>query len=286
MVQTLNLAILAEDGRAVKGGSPPGAFCAGCGSPLIYIKGVCKCRICSPPDASPDNLKSRFRARRFFVKCRDGMLVAHARGMHVRTFVLTESDYALGMGLSFGSAVKKFKEKFRYDYGADTGLVWVEHLQGAKERLNWHVVAWGAEKLNLDDLNDFWHKVYGSLVTWRKKRDGGMLVLDAASEAKYLAKYVGGEGFVRARFSYNWVFPGWFDYCKWANSTFGEFPSIQELASLASEDAAGRLGNCRFRDWYITQQDSLKAIWADKIMGPSPDEARWLAEYRRRRGRA
>lgn len=253
------------------------------GRPLDLYKGERKSRISGSGDGGDASvLDCEGKAQRFFVKCRDGIRVAQARGYIVRTFVLTESDYAIGMGLDYGRAMNKFNAKFRYDYGDDTGMVWVEHLQGEKVRRNRHVVAWGAAKLNMDDLNDFWLKVYGSLVTWRKKRHGGMIVTSAEEAAKYLSEYFAGEGFMRARFSYNWVFPGWFEYGKWHHEAFGDYPGIAELAALAGLSPVGRLSLPRYRQWYESRQDRLKSALADKILGKSADEVRWLAEYRKR----
>jgi hypothetical protein len=190
------------------------------------------------------------------------------------------------MGLDYGRAVNKFHKKFRYDYGEDTGLVWVEHLQGKKVRLNRHVVAWGADRLNMDDLNDFWHKVYGSLVTWRKRRDGGMVVTSAEEAAKYLSEYFAGEGFVRARFSRNWVFSGWFEYGKWLKESHGDYPSIPHLAGLAGMPVLSRLRVASYREWYESVDGDVKRAVADRILGKSADEVRWLADYRKRhRGR-
>jgi hypothetical protein len=225
----------------------------------------------------------RFRkARRFFVQCRDGILVAQKRGYMARTFVLTESDYAIGMGLDYGAAVDKFNHKLRYDYGSDVGLVWVEHLQGAMVRHNRHIVEWGREKLDMDDLNSYWLKVYGSLVSWRKAHQGGMVVTSAESAAKYLSEYFAGEGFVRAHFSSNWVFPRWFAYCKWCRKVYGEFPSIPELALLAGLSAVDRLSVARYREWYQSCEGKLKSVLADRLMGHSAVEAQWLLEYNKR----
>lgn len=221
-------------------------------------------------------------ARRFYVQCRDGIWVAQERGLTVRTFVLTESDYAIGMELDWQAALRKFYKKMRYDYGQDVGMCWVEHLQGEKVRRNRHIVEFGAEKLDLEDLNDFWLRVYGSLVTWRKKRRGGMVVGSAEKCARYLAEYFTGEGFVRAHFSHNWVFPGWFDYGKWCRKVDGAYPGTGEMAKLASLGAADRLSVPRYRAWYESCQDKLKVRLAEKLLGPDECEAAWAADYKRR----
>jgi len=223
------------------------------------------------------------KVKRFFIRCREGIWIAQMRGYVVRTFVLTESDYAIGMNLSWSKAVNKFGVKLRYDYGRDIGLLWVEHLQGEKVRRNRHIVQWGSAKLNLDDLNSYWLKVYGSLLTWRKRRRGGMIVGSAEKCARYLSKYVSGEGFVRARFSNNWVFQGWFEYGKWSKKCYGEYPCLDELALLAGMSPVERLGVSRYREWYETKQGKLKSVIADRMMGKSAEEVEWESEYRKRR---
>jgi len=189
------------------------------------------------------------------------------------------------MGLDYDRAWKCFQRKFRRDYGRDTGMAYIEHVQDTG-RTDRHIVAWGEKRLNLNDLNEYWLKVYGSFVSWRKKHQGGMLIANAHEEAKYFSRYARHEGFQRAHFSDNWVFPAWHKYCKWARKTLGDYPSIQELAWLAGQDAFGRLAHSRYRDWYATQQDRLKQVWADKIIGARPEEAVWLADLKRRRGKA
>jgi hypothetical protein len=264
--------------------SPPGCQVPG-GPPLIYIEGYESPDFAESISDDGEILNRERKARRFFVRCRDGILVAQERGYTVRTFVLTESDYAIGMGLDYGRAVNKFNTKLRYDYGRDIGLLWVEHLQGEKVRRNRHIVEWGVLKLDLDDLNDYWLKVYGSLITWRKKEHGGMVVSSAEKWANYLAEYFSGEGFVRARFSNNWVFPGWFEYGKWSREVYGAYPSIAELALLAGLSPVGRLSVPHYREWYESNQDKLKSLLADRILGKSADEVRWSSEYKRRRHR-
>jgi len=152
------------------------------------------------------------------------------------------------MGLDYGHAVHLFENKLRRDYGRDSGFCWVEHKVAGSPRLNRHFVQWGSARLKLDDLNDFWLKVYGSLVTWRKKRRGGMVVGSAEKEARYLARYIAGEGFVKARFSYNWLFPKWFSLSKLVHRDYGEYLSVPDLASLAGMSPNRRLSDF---DWLL-----------------------------------
>lgn len=232
-----------------------------------------------------DGYGVRRRGRLFFVKCQVGIAVAQARGYMVRTFALTESDYAICEGLKWSKAVDKLRKKMKYDYGEDIGIAWVEHMVTGKLRRNRHIVQWGKAKLDLDDLNDYWLKSYGSLVTWRKKSQGGMVVHSAAECARYLSRYLVGEGYVNHRFGYNWVFSGWFDFSRWSRRVYGEYPSVSELAELAGLSAIGRLAVSKYRAWYDTLQGTLQRKWADRIIGQSANEVRWLAEYRKRHHR-
>jgi len=257
---------------------------------LIYIEGIGKCpksgvNAGAGGQGDGEVAKREREARRFYVQCRDGIWVAQERGYTVRTFVLTESDYAIGMELDWAGALRKFYKKMHYDYGHDIGLCWVEHLQGEKVRRNRHIVEWGAEKLDLDDLNDFWLRVYGSLVSWRKKKYGGMVVGSAEKCAKYLAEYFTGEGFIRAHFSHGWVFNGWFEFCKWCKVAYGGFPSISELGELAGLSAIERLRLPHYRAWYETVEARVRVRLADRMLGRSAVEAGWLADYKRRSGK-
>jgi hypothetical protein len=228
------------------------------------------------------------KARVFYVKCRDGILVAHGRGLVVRWFTLTESDYAIGMGFDYGVAVDAFNHKLRRDYGRDVWFMWVEHLQGDKQRRNRHYLECGTEKLDLDSLNEFWLKVYGSYVSFPKDRRTGkstMVIGNASECASYLAEYVAGEGFQRARFSYNWVFPGWFDYSRWVKRSHGRYPDVIELVKLSGISPAERSCVPEFREWLLSRQGVVKQRLADKVLGKSRQELEWLAAYYKRHGR-
>jgi len=235
-------------------------------SPLIYLRGS---------ESAENVLDKEQRIRRFYVKCRDGILVAQALGYSVRWFTLTESDYAIGMELDWGVAVNKFNGKMRYDYGRDVGFCWVEHLQGTKQRFNWHYVDWGTTKLDARVLGEYWLKVYGSLIS-------GMKLVDNAHEcAHYLASYVAGEGFQRARFSYNWVFPRWFDYSRWVKREFGRYPDVYELAQLSVMSPAERVSNSFYGLWLESESRKSVCSRASRFesLTPSREARRLIYEY-------
>jgi len=193
---------------------------------------------------------------------------------------LTESDYAIGEELVFPVAVHNLERMLRRAYGRSIGFLWVEHLQGDKQRYNRHFLEWGKAKLNPRELDDYWHKVYGSKVT------GLAMVKDAEKAAHYLARYVAGEGFVKARFSYNWLFPDCFDYCRWVKRQQGEYPDIETMAKLSVMSPVERLGVASWRAYAVSKQGAVKQKLADLVLGVSEQEQEWLAAYKRKpRGR-
>ena len=221
-------------------------------------------------------LEREKRARKFYVRCRDGIWIAQRLGYPVRWFSLTESDYAIGMGLSFGVCVHNLERKLRRDYGRNIGFLWVEHLQGDKQRYNRHFIEWGKAKLNPRELDDYWHKQYGSKVT------GLAMVKDAEKAAHYLARYVAGEGYVRARFSYNWVFRDCFDFGRWVKRQQGEYPDIETLAKLSVMSPVERLSVVSWRAYAVSKQGAVKQKLADKVLGVGELDQMWLAGCKRK----
>ena len=224
----------------------------------------------------------RQKAARFYIQAREGILVAQARGLTVRTFALTQSDYALGMGLDWDLAVHAFEQKLKRDYGRDIWFAWVEHRVPGSDRLNRHFVECGHDKLDLDDLNDYWLKAFGSLVTWRKKRDGGMVVGSARECGRYLSRYIAGDGFERARFSYNWVFGDWFKFSKWLRVVDGHYPSPEYLAGLVGMSDVERALDSTFGRWLALQSGAVKDKWLRKVLGYSAADKLAIKGYNKK----
>lgn len=167
------------------------------------------------------------RQSRFYVKLLTGINTANDLGKIVRAFTLSESDYALGMGIEFGSALKLFEQSLKREFGLFP-FAWVEHLQGDRQRLNRHFILYDTPKLSPSYLDDLWHKYYGSKITGLER------VWSPKGMAFYLAKYMGREGaFRRARFSNNWVFPHWWSLTREYYKKFGEYPTPLTLTALA-----------------------------------------------------
>lgn len=260
-------------GSAEQSGAVPGAVL------LREEQGLTPCtclRGYESQDIKSSVLEREHKAKVFYVRLVEGILVAQELGYPVRWFTLTESDYALGMGLDFGGAINKLNGKLRHDYGV-LGYAWVEHLQGDKERRNRHLIEWGKAKLNPQELDDYWLKIYGSKVT------GLAAVKHAKKAAHYLSQYVAGEGFQRARFSNNWIFSGSFEFSRWVKRSLGYYPDIETLAKLSVMSPVERLVVPEWRGYAVSKQGAVKQKLADDVLGVPEREAEWLRAYKRRK---
>jgi hypothetical protein len=215
--------------EAISGCSVPEACCL---SDAVgqWMESLCTCSL------SSRKAKYLRRRNRFYVRCTVGMEVAMLNGHVMRAFTLTESDYALGMGISYREAVNKFFTWLKY-YFVELAYYWVEHEQGDKQRRNRHVLCYGTEKLSAVALDNEWHRVYGSKVTGLEK------IWSPRGFGFYLSEYLGGEDrFVRAIMSRKWVFPGWWKFNLDYHGRYGEYPSVERLASLSEMSPEARAG--------------------------------------------
>ena len=166
--------------------------------------------------------------RRFYMRCSLGLEIAVACGHVVRVFTLSESDYAIGMDLNFGDAVRKFFGKMQYDYGRVIPRYVITHAGKSGVRLDRHVLCYGTGKLDVLELDKHWHKVYGSKLTGMAK------VWSPRGLSFYLAKYLGNsdEKFVEARMSSRWVFPGWWKFNLAYHQAYGVYPPVALFVGL------------------------------------------------------
>jgi hypothetical protein len=194
------------------------------------------------------------------MRCVLGIEVALARGLSVRAFTLTESDYAIGMGLDFGLASKKLFMKMGYSAGSPVGRMVITHHRPGAERLDRHVLCVGTGWLDVFDLDKHWHKVYGSKLTGMER------VWSARGLSFYLARYMGAgeEKFVKAEMSPQWVFPKWWRYNLAYHKAYGEYPSVEHLAKLASLPSGVR--KVEVDDWLHIwgASDSEVKLWKTK----------------------
>jgi hypothetical protein len=169
-------------------------------------------------------LKAR---RRFYMRCVLGIEIALAVGERVRVFTLSESDYALGMGLDFGSACNKFFTRMSQEYGGAIPRCVVTHHVPGSVRSDRHVICHGTGWLNADNLDKHWHKVYGSKLTGLEE------VWSPRGLAFYLVKYLGAdEKFVSGSMSPGWVFPGWWQFNLAYHKAHGEYPRLDVFVKL------------------------------------------------------
>lgn len=182
---------------------------------------------------------SRKRSR-YWIRCMRGIAVGVARGYRFRWFVLTESDEALFLGLSFDGEFHRFIRWLRY-YCSDFQYIVVEHMQGSPSvvtglpRRNWHILSYGTDKLPLELMRGYWKSHFLSTVT------GMAEVRDIQAAAKYLAGYLSAEHkFVRSWTSQGWVFSGWVSVSHDFKRVYGHYPAERELVTLALMSPASR----------------------------------------------
>ncbi|MFC1848440.1 hypothetical protein ACFLXV_03935 [Chloroflexota bacterium] len=197
-------------------------------------------------------LRIRDRSRVVYVKVKLGIEVGWEMGLQARQFVLSESNEAIEAGLVFGKAFHGFVKVLRYYYGKDTKYCWVEHLQGDKKRRNRHIIVIGDSKLDLAFLSRYWEGVYRSYLPVR--RGVRYLITSSSSSARYICRYVSGEGFQRAYFSRNWVFEDWWKYSKFLRKRGGAYPTVSELTELAKLDIYSRLKVAAFCEFFRSGQ--------------------------------
>lgn len=183
---------------------PGGRSCHKCQAG-VYAPKVRHPPVLVPLSYDVAEFRRRKRRNRFYMRCVLGIELALSRGQIVRAFTLTESDYAIGQGLDFGLASKKLFMKMAYDYGGAIPRYVVTHHAPGSVRLDRHVICYGEKKLDVIDLDNHWHKVYGSKLTGMER------VWSPKGLAFYLGRYLqaGDEKFVKANMSPGWVFPGW-----------------------------------------------------------------------------
>jgi len=182
---------------------------------------------------------SRKRSR-YWIRCVRGIAVGVARGYRFRWFVLTESDEALFLGLSFDLEFHRFIRWLRY-YCTDFQYIVVEHMQGTPSavtglpRRNWHILSYGTDKLPLELMVGYWKSHFLSTVT------GMAEVHNIQGAVRYMAGYLSAEHkFIRSWTSQGWVFRGWVSRSRDFKRASGHYPAERELVELALMSPASR----------------------------------------------
>jgi hypothetical protein len=171
-----------------------------------------------------------YRGRRFRQRFYTGF-DAHS-GETARWFVLTESNEAIAKGLD---VIEKFNELVRYlrrHYGSFEYCS-VRHRQGAKKRINLHVVYFGPY-IPQQVIENWWWRNYAS----HRSKMG--VVRNVKGQAWYLSKYLSEEDFERYQFSGGWVFGGWIGFSQWIKKEFGGYPKRAVLVELGRMDKMER----------------------------------------------
>ncbi len=168
-----------------------------------------------------------------------GVEKANRLGYRIRWFVLTESDASIEAGIKFGHEWKNMQDWTRNHYGEEIQFIWVEHLQGDKKRFNRHIIQYGINRLDVDELEGYWQAHFLSKLTGLEEiRNAGRAI---GYVAKYLVKGDGDEKFVRSRHSQGWVFRGAHGFSIWHRKSFGWYPDDEYLILLSLKSPAERL---------------------------------------------
>ena len=211
------------------------------------------------------SFKRKIKASKVYEQVRTGLLVAQAQNLELYWGTLTESDYAIGMydigeGVAWGTAMHNLSSKLRTDYGRECRYCWIDHIELIKGftdfyRHNRHFIYAGEYPLDTINLDDYWRneKRYGSFFSKLEP------IRNAEGTASYLvSKYVAHEGFQRACFSQNWVFPQWFEFNKWFHAKTGNWMPISKLSNLSTMTQDERYLEPHYFQWFLTQQDKIK----------------------------
>ncbi|MFC1945581.1 hypothetical protein ACFLW1_00095 [Chloroflexota bacterium] len=175
-----------------------------------------------------DDYDSKIKAARFYVRCNKGVGVAQQLGYKVRWWTLTESNEALNEEVSFSKEWNNLNRQLKHKYGVNQGFCWVEHRQGDMKRRNWHVIQYGNDKIDVNWMREYWKANFLSTVT------GMAEIKHPERAAGYLAGYLNDkEKFIKAIFSHNWVFRGWWGFNKFYHEWFGRYLDVWELALMA-----------------------------------------------------
>jgi hypothetical protein len=198
-----------------------------------------------------------YRGRRFRQRFYTGF-DAHS-GEVARWFVLTESDEAIAKGLD---VIQKSNELVRYlrrHYGSFEYCS-VRHRQGAKKRINLHVVYFGSY-IPQQVIEDWWWKNYSS----HRSKMG--VVRNVKRQAWYLSKYLSSADFERYYFSGGWVFPGWIGLSQWFKRESGIYPPREILVKLGRMSRVEREEDTLF-GLYLWEKKHGKGRNWDEIILP------------------
>jgi len=255
-------------------------YCDGCGKSLadaVRVEGVrLLCEDCLEKDADPlylsisyDNVSSSTisqsdaerRSRIFYIKAVTGVAVALARDQRLRWWTFTESDLGIMSEKDVWFEFRLARQMIRRHYGEEVQMIIVEHRQGKFhdwigelrhgdcQRHNYHVIEAGKVKLDVMELEAYWQEHYSSKVTGMEE------IVNPEKAVSYLCGYVtDAEKFIKARFTHNWVFPGWWEYTKYwrkSLSVDGSYPETGDIVRMALMSGIERSSEPEFQDFEL-----------------------------------
>ena len=149
------------------------------------------------------------------------------------------------VSIEFNKAWSLLQKFIRYNYGEEIQFYWIEHLQGGKERINRHIIQYGANKLDREKVDKFWKEHYLSMALDFEE------IKNPKKAITYVAGYVSlDEKFIKARHSQGWLFRGCDTFCRWHRKFFGWYPYDEYLIELSLMSPSERLEDELF-DFYI-----------------------------------
>lgn len=190
-----------------------------------------------------------------------GVEKAKRLGYRLRWFVLTESNASKEAGIKFGHEWKNMQDWTRHHFGEEMQFIWVEHLQGDKMRYNRHIIQYGINRLDVDELEAYWQSHFLSKLTGLEEiRNPGKAIRYVA---KYLVKGEGDEKFVRSRHSQGWLFRGAYDFSVWHRKFFGNYPYDEHLIQLSLMSPSQRLEDGIYEFYTEIRVKGLKKMVAE-----------------------
>jgi len=218
------------------------------------IYNICTCPLVR--DFSAEHKKKYFKKLAYL-----GVEKANRLGYRMRWFVLTESDESIEAGIDFGREWKNMQDWIRSHYGEEMQFIWVEHIQGDKKRHNRHIIQYGINKLDVNELEKYWQAHFLSKLTGLEEiRNPGKAIRYVA---KYLVKGEGDEKFIRSRHSQGWLFRGVNGFSQWYRKSYGVYPHDEYLIQLSLMSPLKRLDDGLFGFYSEIKEKGLERMVAE-----------------------
>lgn len=137
----------------------------------------------------------------------------------------------------------------------------MEHLQGDKKRFNRHIIQYGRNKLDVNELEEYWQSHFLSKLTGLEEiRNPGNAIRYVA---KYLVKGEEDEKFIRFKHSQGWLFRGAYSFSQWHRKFFGVYPHDEHVIQLSMMSSSERLEDDTFGFYTEIKEKGLKKMVAE-----------------------